>query len=92
MEERVDAQQAVAGQGHPLRAQVGEEAFRLQRGELRREPLERIDAVLVVKISRPDAAALQLQDEFANQPFVVVRPIGTAERQVAFIQCLAESA
>ena len=83
VQERIDAQQPVARQRDPLRAQLSEEPFRLQRGQLRVEAAQRIDAVFVVKIPWTDAAALQLQDELADQALIAAWPIGTPERQLA---------
>src|SRR5690242_17612634 len=83
VQQRIDAHQPLAGDGDAGGRQLGEVAFLLQRRKLRREAIARFDAVLGVEVCRRDRAALQLQDELADQPLVGVGLIGAAERQHA---------
>ena len=83
MQQRVHPQQPGARERDTFRIQLGQKAVRLERVQLCAEAIERIDPVLLVESTGPDRAALQLEDELANEALVRVRPIGTAERQVA---------
>src|SRR5262245_19927392 len=82
VQQRVHPQQPGSRERNPFWIQFGQEALRLERFQLRAETVERIDRVLVMKVSGPDRPTLQLENELANEPLVRVRPVGTPERQL----------
>src|SRR5687768_15662734 len=86
VEEHVHAQQPGTRQRDAVVRQLRQVALGTQRRQRLGETCERIDAVLLLEVRRPYGAALELQDELANQPLIGIGSVGAPERQPPGLQ------
>src|SRR5688500_2796123 len=81
--ERVDAQKTIATERHDVAGRLVEEAVGVERAQRFVEAVQDVDAVLLGKIPRANAAELQLQHELADETLFRVGSVRTAQRKNA---------